>query len=107
MQHMQRTWIAAVAIVLVVGSLGVLHAQEATSAEGELLRVDAEGMTFVLQDADGNKQEFAYTAETQVMGAQDGAAGLATSTGQHVVVTYEAAADEAKPPVATTIEVRS
>ena len=83
-------WLAMVgAVVIVAGSLAVLGAQEPASMEGELVQVDPDAMTFSIQDADGAEHEFTYTADTEVVGAESGVAGLASWTGQQVLVQHD------------------
>lgn len=98
MQNMRRTFATVGLLAFVIGIAG-LGAQEVT--EGQLLRVDPDAMTLAIQTADGAEMEFAYTEQTQVVGAE-GVAGLATLAGQTVAIQYEAG----DPPTATAIEVR-
>lgn len=102
MHSMRRTLAMMGLLVLVVGLTG-LGAQEPASTEGQLLRVDPDAMTLAIQASDGSEQEFAFTEETQVTGAEGGVAGLATMSGQTVVIQYE----NGDPPTATAIEVQN
>ena len=107
MNNIQRTLITLAALFVVVGSLTVFGAQESMSVEGELLSVDTEAMTFAIRASDASEHVFAYTAETEVIGAQEGAAGLSTMTGQQLVIEYELSTQEGDAALATKIEVRS
>lgn len=112
MNHIQRTFVTLAALlVVVVGSLTVLGAQEGAqesmSVEGELLSVDTDAMTFTILASDASEHVFAYTAETEVTGAQEGAAGLSTVTGSQVVIAYQASTEEGGTALATKIDVRS
>ena len=63
---------------------------------------------FAIRASDSNQRVFAYTAETEVIGAQEGVAGLSTVTGQQVVIEYELSTQEGDHiTLATKIEVRS
>jgi len=95
-----KGWIAAAAIVAFVGlplaaSAGqaappaappAAQAQQAASASGELVKVDATAKTLTIK-ADGRDQEFTFNEQTKITGAQ-GAAGLATMEGSQVTVMY-------------------
>jgi hypothetical protein len=63
---------------------------EATArvAQGELVKVDADGKKITVKGADGVETEFAYNDATEIAGGRDGAAGLATKSGSKVVVAY-------------------
>jgi Cu/Ag efflux protein CusF len=93
-----KGWIAAVALVAFVGvplaasagqadqpPAGQAGAQ-ATSASGELVKVDATAKTLTIK-ADGRDQQFSFNEQTKITGAQ-GAAGLATMEGSQVTVMY-------------------
>lgn len=73
-------------------------------AEGQLLRVDPDAQTLAIQAADGSEQEFRYDDQTQVEGAEEGVAGLATKTGSQVTIHFTAEEAE-QAPLATRIEV--
>ena len=92
-----KGWIAAVALVSFVAlplaaSAGQAaeqpagQAAQATSASGELVKVDATAKTLTIK-ADGRDQQFAFNEQTKITGAQ-GAAGLATMEGSQVTVMY-------------------
>lgn len=82
-------------------------ATEAMSVEGELLSVDPDAMTFTIRASDASEHLFGYAEETEVTGAQEGAAGLSTVTGQQVVIAYVPSTDEGGAALATKIEVGS
>ena len=107
-----KGWIAAIALVAFVGlplaaSAGQAappaappagaQAQQAASATGELVKVDATAKTLTVK-ADGRDQEFTFNEQTKISGAQ-GPAGLATMEGSQVTVMY------GKDRVATEIRV--
>ncbi len=79
-------------------------AQEAAQFTGELIAVDPETSTLTVRNADGTEKEFRYHESTEIVGAEDGAAGLATMSGATVTVHYAAGAD-AHGTTATRIEV--
>ena len=64
------------------------RADKAQTAKGELVKVDADAKTITIKGADGVETEFAYTATTDVPGASEGVAGLATKSGWKVTVHY-------------------
>jgi hypothetical protein len=78
------------------------RADKAQTAKGELVKVDADAKTITIKGADGVETEFAYTATTEVPGARDGVAGLATKSGSKVTVHFTS--DMGKK-TATKIEV--
>ena len=96
---------AAAAVLVFVGSLAIVNAG-ANSIAGELSQVDAEAMTLVVVAADGAEHQFSYTADTEVTGAQEGSAGLASKAGMQVIVHWSDTAEEDQPRVATKIEVQ-
>lgn len=73
------------------------------TARGELSRVDADTKMLTVKTADGSEMEFSYNDETEVTGAQEGVAGLATASGSQVVVEYES---DGTTHTATKIEVQ-
>jgi hypothetical protein len=77
----------------------------APPARGELIEVDAEARTLTIMTASDTKLMFAYNDATQVSGAREGVAGLATMKNAQVAVHFtEDAAKETK--TATRIEVQ-
>ena len=95
-----KGWIAATAFVAFVGVPLTARAgqaappadppsaaqAQASSASGELVKVDATAKTLTIK-ADGREQQFAFNEQTKITGAQ-GAAGLATMEGSQVTVMY-------------------
>ena len=91
-----KGWIAAVALVSFVAlplaaSAGQAaepagQAAQATSASGELVKVDAATKSLTIKAA-GKDEQFTFTEQTKITGAQ-GAAGLATMEGSQVTVMY-------------------
>ena len=80
---------------------------EVTSAQmatGELVKVDAEKMTFTVKGADEKTWTFSYNDDTEVAGAQDDVAGLATKSG--TIVTVHFTGDDAAR-VATKIKIQA
>ena len=56
-------------------------AAAASTASGELVKVDADAKSLTIKSADGQSMQFTYTDATEVAGARDGVAGLATKAG--------------------------
>jgi Cu/Ag efflux protein CusF len=96
-----KGWIAAVALVAFVGvPLAARAGQaappaadppsaaqaQASSASGELVKVDATAKTLTIK-ASGKDEQFTFNDTTKITGAQ-GAAGLATMEGSQVTVMY-------------------
>jgi hypothetical protein len=107
----KRALIVLVALAMTVGAAQVLASQEqasaagaATSVKGELTKVDTTAKTLSVKASDGAEMQFSYNDQTEVSGAQEGVAGLATKTGSQVTVHYTEK-DGAK--TATKIEVSS
>jgi len=104
-----RIVLTVMAIILVVGMTPLLAQaqdqahQAALTADGELMRVDVEAMTFAIKAADDQELQFRYTAETEVAGEAAGIEGLATMSGTLVHVEYQAQDGVA---VATKIEIQ-
>src|SRR2546423_15475076 len=61
---------------------------EPASVTGELTRVSPQSMTFSVKNASGAEMLFKYDDKTIVSGAESNVAGLATSSGSEVTVTY-------------------
>ena len=80
------------------------QAQEAKTAQGQLMRVDTEARTLSIQGAQGSPLVFRYTPATKVIGADKGVAGLATMSGAAVTVQYVV---QDKDNVATQIEIQA
>ena len=73
------------------------------TAKGELVSVDDAAKSITIKDETGAELKFAYDAKTDVSGAKEGVAGLATRAGSKVTVKYK---DEAGSKLATKIEVQ-
>jgi hypothetical protein len=55
---------------------------------GDLVNVDSTAMTLTVKKADGTEETLKYTDATEVQGAKDGAAGLATAKNSKVTVHF-------------------
>jgi Cu/Ag efflux protein CusF len=95
MSNRVKGWFVALAVVAVAAvpltagaQAAPAQAQQAqsASASGELAKVDVTAKTITLKAAGGD-QQFSFTDETKITGAQ-GAAGLATMEGSQVTVMY-------------------
>ena len=73
-----------------------------TTISGELMRVNPETKMFTVKAATGEIQ-FKYSDQTVVSGAQKTVAGLATSSGEQVTVSYRV---DGGTNMATKIEVK-
>lgn len=105
MQKIQKSVLAILcALVMVVGSVQFLAAQEPAMVTGELISVDADAGAITVRTEEGQEVQFRYTEETEVSGAQEGAAGLATMSGASVTVhfIYD---EESNSNTATRIDV--
>ena len=78
---------------------------KAAQIQGELVNVDAAKKLIAVKVADGSEMEFAYNDKTEVTGAKDGVAGLATAKDSRVTVHFN---DDpgAKTKLATRIIVQ-
>ena len=65
------------------------QAQQASSAEGELVKVDVNAKMITVKPATGADLQFTFNEQTKITGARD-AAGLATMSGSRVKVSYGA-----------------
>src|SRR4029453_1792989 len=63
-------------------------AARASRAQGELVKVDADAKMITIKNAEGAELQFAFNDKTEVVGAQDGVAGLATKAGTKVTIEY-------------------
>ena len=73
---------------------------------GDLVNVDTAAKTLTVKLADGSEATFKYTEATEITGAKDGAAGLATMKNSKVTVHFtENAQDRSK--TATKVIVQS
>ena len=78
--------------------------EEPASITGELTRVNPSSMTFGVKSASGAEMLFKYDERTIVTGAETNVAGLATSNGSVVTVTYR---NDSAGNMAQKIEVQS
>jgi hypothetical protein len=79
---------------------------EPAPVQGDLVSVDANAKMITVKPASGPEVKFAYTDSTQVSGAKDSAAGLATLKEGRVTVHYKEDA-QSKEKVATRIIVQA
>jgi hypothetical protein len=79
-------------------------AQAATMVRGELVDVDSTAKSITVKTADNAEVKFTYDDKTDITGAKDGAAGLATLTNSRVTVHYSEDA-QTKTKLATRIVV--
>jgi hypothetical protein len=110
MKLTRRFAVALTAFALMVGSASFVTAQQPPPdpapavqeqeahlrAEGELIRVDTDTNMLTIRTEDGTEMEFSYTEDTEIIGALEGAAGLATETGSEVTVHYAQDGDARK-----------
>jgi hypothetical protein len=102
MTTMKRTLVALAAVVLLVGAMPLL-AQEPSTAQGQLMKVDATAKTIAIRTAQGATMQFSYNDDTRVVGADQGVAGLATRAGANLSVQF---VKNGQDNVATQIEVQ-
>jgi hypothetical protein len=81
------------------------HADHAEPIEGDLVSVDADAKEITIKQASGEELVIAYTDATTISGAENDAAGLATTTDAKVTVHYTEDA-ETKKKTATRIIVQ-
>ena len=98
--------VIALFVVAFVGAATVATAQEQQPApiRGQLVKVDAQAMTFEVMTADGKTVTFQYTKETKVSGAENTIGGLATTKDAEVTVQYT---QKGANRIATQIEVQA
>src|SRR5687768_15442704 len=70
---------------------------------GELVTVDLNARTFSIKTAAEGEVKFSYTENTEIIGTEKGASGLAANPGTEVTVHYDS---HGTARVATRIEVR-
>lgn len=73
--------------------------------EGELLSVDDATKTLSIRTKDGSEVKVAYNEQTQISGATDQAAGLATAAGSKVKVEFTGEG-EARTATKITVEAK-
>jgi hypothetical protein len=76
---------------------------KSTTVKGELVSVDDVAKSITIKDDKGEEQKFTYDDKTDVSGAREGVAGLATRAGSKVTVKFT---DGAAGKLATKIEVQ-
>ena len=64
------------------------RAQTPEPVTGEVLAVDDKAKTLVVKTTADTEMKFSYSDKTEIVGGEKGPAGLATSTGTIVTVTY-------------------
>ncbi len=77
---------------------------EPASITGELAKVNPQSMSFSVKSASGAEMLFRYDDRTIVTGAETNVAGLATSSGSEVTVTYR---NDSAGNMASKIEVHA
>jgi hypothetical protein len=70
---------------------------------GELRALNPDTKTLVIKTTSDTEMKFSYSEQTEIVGADKGASGLATSAGATVTVTYDV---HGTANVATKIEVK-
>ena len=78
-------------------------AAKSQTVKGELVSVDDVAKSITIKDDKGAEQKFTYDDKTDVSGAREGIAGLATRAGSKVTVKFT---DGAAGKLATKIEVQ-
>lgn len=78
------------------------QSEKSQTVKGELVSVDDVAKSITIKDDTGAEQKFTYDDKTDVSGAREGVAGLATQAGSKVTVKFT---DGAAGKVATKIEV--
>jgi hypothetical protein len=77
---------------------------EPASITGELTKVNPQAMTFSVKSASGAEMLFKYDDKTIVTGSETNVAGLATSSGSEVTVSYR---NDSAGNMASKIEVHA
>jgi hypothetical protein len=70
---------------------------------GQLVSLDTDSKTLAIKTAEDAEMKFSFSEDTEVVGAEKGASGLAAVSGSTVTVTYQA---HGTANVATKIEVK-
>jgi hypothetical protein len=121
MLNIRRTFMSVATLVVAGGMVAVLAQQQQPGAgrepgqqppaagqqqgsisRGELTNVNATAKTLTVRGADKQEMQFTYNDRTDVTGAKEGVAGLASMKGSQVTVHYN---KEGSNNVATKIEV--
>jgi hypothetical protein len=79
------------------------RAQPLEPVTGEILAVDDKARTIVVKATADTEMKFSYSEETEIVGGEKGAQGLATSAGTIATITYGV---HGTTNVATKIEVK-
>ena len=93
MFSMTRISLLVAVLALTIGAPLALQAQQSgqaqqvSTAEGELVKVDVNAKMITIKPAEGPEQQFTFNDETKVTGARD-VAGLATMSGSAVKVSF-------------------
>ncbi len=80
------------------------HEAEPASITGQLMRVDPSAKTFSVKSASGAEMLFRYDDRTVITGAESNVAGLATSNGSEVTVSYR---NDSAGNMASKVEVHA
>jgi hypothetical protein len=112
MRAFERTFVALAALACLTSAAAIpalaqdagQQAEEPRWVQGELLGVDTENGTLTVRTSADTELKFHYTEDTEVTGAQEGMAGLATIDGSTVTVYYVTDGDR---HTAVKIEVQS
>ena len=104
---------AVIALFLFTGSVSALPFTQAPKQEapakshepvtGQLLSLDTNSKTLVVKTTGDTEMKFSFSEATEIVGAEKGAAGLASVSGAIVTVTYDV---HGTANVATKIEVK-
>jgi hypothetical protein len=70
---------------------------------GELVSLDTNKKTLAIKASENTEMKFSFSEDTEIVGAEKGAAGLATVSGATVTVTYQI---HGTANIATKIEVK-
>ena len=70
---------------------------------GELLSLDTDSKTLVIKTTGDTDMKFSFSEDTEIVGAEKGASGLAAVSGATLTVTYQ---QHGTANVATKIEVK-
>jgi len=70
---------------------------------GELLSLDTDSKTLVIKTTGDTEMKFSFSEDTEIVGAEKGASGLAAVSGATLTVTYQ---QHGTANVATKIEVK-
>jgi len=68
---------------------GETRAKSPEPVTGEILSVNTETKTLVVKTTPDSEMKFTYSEQTEIVGADKGAEGLATKAGSIVTVTYD------------------